>query len=59
MLALPNQLWSLNFVDKIASERRFRVLNVVDDMTRECLAAMPDTSISGCRVVSELRELIA
>ena len=39
--------------------RRFRVLNVVDDVTRECLAAIPDTSISGKRVVRELTDLIA
>lgn len=30
-----------------ACGRRFRILNVVDDVTRECLAAIPDTSISG------------
>jgi hypothetical protein len=24
--------------------RRFRILNIVDDVTRECLAAIPDTS---------------
>ncbi len=40
VLALPNQRWSLQFVhDQMASGRRFRVLNVVDDVTRECLAA--------------------
>lgn len=38
---------------------RLRVLNVVDDVTRECLAAVPDTSISGHRVVRELTQLIA
>ena len=55
VLALPNQRWSLDFVhDQMASGRRFRVLNVVDDVTRECLAAVPDTSISGRRVVREL-----
>jgi putative transposase len=44
--ALPNQRWSLDFVhDQMATGRRFRVLNVVDDVTRECLAAVPDTSI--------------
>lgn len=37
----------------------FRVLNVVDDVTRECLGAIPDTSISGRRVARELTELIA
>ena len=34
------------------------MLNVVDDVTRECLAAIPDTSISGRRVVRELTALI-
>ncbi len=57
--ALPNQRWSLDFVhDQMASGRRFRVLNIVDDVTRECLAGVPDTSISGRRVVRELTELI-
>ena len=59
VLALPNQRWSLDFVhDQMASGRRFRVLNVVVDVTRECLAAVPDTSISGRRVVRELTALI-
>ena len=58
--ALPNERWSLDFVhDQTITGRRFRVLNVVDDVTRECLAAVPDTSISGKRVVRELTELIA
>jgi putative transposase len=58
--ALPNQRWSLDFVhDQMITGRRFRVLNVVDDVTRECLAAVPDTSISGKRVVRELKDLIA
>ena len=60
VLALPNQRWSLDFVhDQLVTGRRFRVLNVVDDVTRECLAAVPDTSISGKRVVRELTDLIA
>ena len=33
-------------------------MNVVDDVTRECLAAIPDTSISGRRVARELTALI-
>jgi len=40
------------------SERRFRFLNVVDDVTRECLAAIPDTSFSGRRVARELARVI-
>jgi putative transposase len=49
--AKANARWSLDFVhDQMANGRRFRVLNVVDDVTRQCLAAIPDTSISGHRV---------
>ena len=55
----PNARWSLDFVhDQFACGRRFRVLNIVDDVTRECLAAIPDTSISGERVARELSTLI-
>ena len=32
---------------------------IVDDFTRECLAAVVDTSLSGARVVRELNEVIA
>jgi putative transposase len=57
--ALPNARWSLDFVhDQFACGRRFRILNIVDDVTRECLAAIPDTSISGRRVARELTALI-
>ncbi len=57
--AKPNARWSLDFVyDQLACGRRFRVLNIVDDVTRECLAAIPDTSISGRRVARELTALI-
>ncbi|MGO7020500.1 IS3 family transposase [Rhizobium leguminosarum] len=57
--AKANARWSLDFVhDQFACGRRFRVLNVVDDVTRECLAAIPDTSISGRRVARELTTLI-
>src|SRR3954469_23018028 len=57
--AKPNARWSLDFVhDQFVCGRRFRVLNIVDDVTRECLAAIADTSISGRRVARELTELI-
>lgn len=57
--AKPNARWSLDFVhDQLDNGRRFRVLNIVDDVTRECLAAVPDTSISGVRVVRELTALV-
>lgn len=57
--AKANARWSLDFVhDQLACGRRFRILNVVDDVTRECLAAIPDTSVSGRRVARVLTELI-
>ncbi|WP_456661117.1 IS3 family transposase [Bradyrhizobium sp. LB13.1] len=57
--ARPNARWSLDFVhDQFANGRRFRILNIVDDVTRECLAAIPDTSIPGRRVARELTALI-
>lgn len=33
------------------------MLSIVDDMTKECLPAIPDTSLSGKRVVRELASL--
>jgi putative transposase len=57
---LPNDRWSLDFVsDQLTDGRRFRVLTVVDDCTRECLALVADTSLSGLRVARELETLIA
>jgi putative transposase len=58
--AAANQRWSLDFVsDAFTDGRRFRVLAVVDDFTRECLTLVPDTSISGLRVARELDAIIA
>lgn len=51
----PNQRWSLDFMsDALADGRRLRILNVIDDFSRECLAAVVDTSLSGERVAREL-----
>ena len=51
-LALPdaiNRRWSLDFVcDALDDGRRFRILCVVDDFSRECLDCVVDTSIGGC-----------
>lgn len=57
---LPNQRWSLDFVhDQLMAKRRFHILNVAHDVTRECLRAVLDTSISDRRVVRERTELIS
>ena len=56
----PNRRWSLDFVhDQMTDGRRFRILAVVDDATRECLGLMADTSISGVRVARELDRIVA
>lgn len=40
--------------DSLSCGCRFRILNVIDDLSRECLAAVVDTSLSGERVAREL-----
>lgn len=61
-MAIPqgaNQRWSLDFLsDAFADGRRFRILAVVDDFTRECLALVADTSLPGLRVTRELDVII-
>jgi putative transposase len=59
MPSRPNERWSLDFVsDAFTDGRRFRVLTVVDDFTRECLALVADTSLSGRRLSRELDAII-
>ncbi len=57
-MAIPqdrNQRWSLDFVsDALVDGRRFRILCVIDDFSRECLATVVDNSLSGERVAREL-----
>lgn len=51
----PNERWSMDFMqDCLADGRRFRVLTIVDDFTRECPAVEVDTSIPDSRVVRVL-----
>ena len=54
-----DQRWSLDFVsDQLTDGRRIRILAVVDECTRECLALVADTSISGRRVARELDDIV-
>jgi len=56
----PNDRWSVDFAaDQFIDGRRLRIFVVVDDCTRECLALIADTSISGIRVARELDRLVA
>jgi putative transposase len=56
----PNAQWALDFItDAFASGRRFRVLSVVDEWTRECLALRADASQPSWKVVAVRDELAA
>jgi putative transposase len=56
----PNQRWSMDFLhDQFSDGRRFRILAIVDDFTRECLALVADTSLSGLRVGRVLDAIVA
>ena len=61
-MAIPqgkNQRWSLDFMsDALACSRKFRILTVVDDFSRECLALVVDNSLSGIRVARELDRVV-
>jgi putative transposase len=55
----PNQRWSTDFVQDVLTDgRRFRIWALVDDFTRECLALVADTSLSGRRVARELDRVV-
>ena len=55
-----NQRWSLDFAsDALSDGRRFRILAIVDDFSRECLCLVADTSLSGKRVARELNAIMA
>lgn len=60
-MAVPdavNQRWSMDFVsDQLANGRRFRVLNIVDDFSREYVHQIVDFSISGHRLAREFDQL--
>jgi len=58
-LAATNLRWSLDFMsDSLATGRKFRTLNVVDNYSRECLSIEVDTSLSGERVARVLDQII-
>ena len=55
----PGQLWSLDFLsDVFGPGRRFRILAIIDDSSRKCLALVADTSLPGTRVARELDALV-
>jgi putative transposase len=56
----PNECWSLDFVtDALADGRKFRILTVIDNFTREALAIDLDFSMPARRVTAVLSQAIA
>lgn len=56
--AQPKERWSVDFMsDQLANGRRFRILNIVDDYSRQCVGQIVDFSISGQRLARFLEEL--
>lgn len=55
----PNQRWSMDFMsDSLGpTGRRFRILTVVDDFTRECVLLHADFSIPGQIVARTLEQI--
>ena len=55
----PNVRWSMDFVsDQLSNGRRFRVLNVKDDYSKELVGQLTAYSISGQHVARFLDQLI-
>jgi putative transposase len=56
----PNKSYSMDFIsDALTNGRKLRVLKIMDDYTRESLAAYADYSICSAQVVKELEQIIA
>ena len=56
--AWVNETWSMDFAaDSLFNGRRFRVLTVVDNYSRECLASEVGQSLKGEQVVAVLERL--
>jgi putative transposase len=56
----PNQKWSMDFMGaKVVDGRWFRVLTVIDQFTRECLALVADNALNGHKVALALSQVVA
>lgn len=54
-----NQVWSVDFIsDALTDGRRFRLLAIMDQCSREAISIAADTSMPGLRVVRELEYLV-
>jgi putative transposase len=58
--SVPNERWSMDFMsDSLSDGRKFRLLTIVDNLTRECIAIEVGSSITGERVVRTMTRLEA
>jgi len=56
----PNHVWALDFqFDETSDQRRLKLLNVVDEHTRQALAMDVDRSIGADQVVAVIERLVA
>lgn len=54
----PNHVWSYDFVEgRTHDGRKFRMLNIVDEFTRECLAIRVDRKLNSTAVIDVLTDL--
>jgi transposase InsO family protein len=54
----PNHVWSYDFVEARTHDgRKFRMLNVLDEFTRECLAIRVDRKLKAADVIDVLSDL--
>jgi transposase InsO family protein len=54
----PNHVWSYDFVEgRTHDGRKFRMLNIIDEFTRECLAIRIDRKLNSTDVIDLLSDL--
>jgi putative transposase len=54
----PNHIWSYDFVeDRTHNGRKYRMLNVIDEFTRECLAIRVNRKLRSTDVIDALSDL--
>jgi hypothetical protein len=56
----PNHVWSYDFVEgRTHNGRKFRMLNIIDEFTRECLAIRIDRKLNSTDVIDALSDLFS
>jgi transposase InsO family protein len=55
----PNHVWSYDFVeDRTHDVRKFRMLNIIDELTRECLSIRVSRKLKAVDVINVLSKLL-